>query len=61
MVNLYVCQSVHLGRNLIPNVGESFELILVDLLNDALLDRRQNGFLACKVLVEVIDVPFGFL
>lgn len=50
-----------LGCSLIPEVGESFEFILVDLLDDAVFHGRQDGFFTCKVLVEVIDVPFGFL
>lgn len=52
---------VCLGHSLVSDVGESFKLILVDLLDDAVLRRRQVGFFTCKVLVKVIHVPFGFL
>ena len=53
--------STRLGRSLVSEVGESFELVLVDLLDDAAVRRRQDGFFARKVLVKVIHVPFGFL
>lgn len=56
-----VCQCVCLGHSLVSKVGESFKLILVDLLDDAVVHRRQVGFFTCKVLVKVIHIPFGFL
>lgn len=56
-INVCVC----LGHSLVSKVGESFKLILVDLLDDAVVHWRQNGFFACKVLVEVVHIPFGFL
>ncbi len=56
-----VCVCVFLGHSLVSKVGESFKLILVDLLDDAVFHRRQDGLLTCKVLVEVVHIPFGFL
>ena len=58
-MTLYVL--VRLSCSLLSEVGETFELILVDLLDDAVLHRRQDGFFASKVLVKVVHVPFGFL
>ena len=57
-MKLTVCA---LSRSLVSEVGEAFELILVDLLDDVVLHRRQDGFLTSKVLVKVVHVPFGFL
>lgn len=54
-------QSLRLSCGLISTVGESFELILVDLLDDGVIHRSQNRLLAREVLVKVIDIPFGFL
>lgn len=56
-----VCQCVCLGHSLISKVGESFKLILVYLLDDVVVHRRQDGFLTREVLVKVVHVPFGFL
>lgn len=49
------------GRRLVSKVGETFELVLVDLLDDVGVRRRQHGLLPSKVLVKVVHVPFGFL
>jgi len=56
-----VCVCVCLAHSLVSTVGEPFELVLVDLLDDVVLHRRQVGFLSREVLVEVVHVPFGFL
>ena len=56
-----VSASARLGRRLVSEVGESFELVLVDLLDDAAVRRRQDGLFTREVLVKVIHVPFGFL
>lgn len=55
--------SLHVGVtdicSLVCKEGESFELVLVDLLDDAVVDGCQNGFFTRKVLVKVIDVWFS--
>lgn len=42
-------------------VGEVLELVLVDLLDDGLVGRRQHRVLLGEVLVEVIHISLGFL
>lgn len=49
------------GRGLVSKVGEPFELVLVDLLDDVGVRRRQHRLLSSEVLVKVVHVPFGFL
>lgn len=60
-MNLVVCWFWDLCRGVVSTVGKSFELVLVDLLDDAVVHGCQDRFFTCKVLVKVIDVPFGFL
>lgn len=50
-----------LGQSLFTEVGEAFKLVLVDLLDDGLIHRRQHRLLAGEVLVKVVDVSLGFL
>lgn len=50
-----------LRRDVVRKVGETFELVLVDLLDRAVVHRRQDGFFSREVLVKVVHVPFGFL
>lgn len=54
-------QASVLRQDLFAEVGEAFELILVDLFNNGVLHWREHRLLAGKVLVKIIDVPFGFL
>lgn len=51
-----------LGQSLLPSkVGETLELVLVDLLNNGVFYRGEDRLLASEVLVKVVHVPFGFL
>lgn len=49
------------GRGLVSKVGEPFELVLVDLLDDVAVRWRQHRLLPREILVKVVHVPFGFL
>lgn len=55
------CMSVILGLRLLWRcVREVLELLLVDLSDDGLVRRGQNGVLLREVLVEIIHISFGF-
>lgn len=55
------CHCVWLGQSIVPNVGKSFKLILVDLFDYTVVHWCQDRLFPCEVLVEVIHIPFGFL
>ena len=49
------------GHQVFPEVGEAFEFLLVDLLHNCFIHKREYWLFPGKVLVKVIDVSFGFL
>lgn len=55
------CQCVCLGQSVVPKVGKSFKLILVDLFDYTVVHWCQDRLFAREILVKVIHVPFGFL
>lgn len=55
------CHCVCLGQSIVPKVGKSFKLILVDLFDYTVVHWCQDRLFTCEILVEVIHIPFGFL
>lgn len=55
------CPRVCLGQCVVPKVGKSFKLILVDLFDYVVVHWCQDRLFTCEILVEVIHIPFGFL
>lgn len=56
-----LCHCVCLGQSIVPKVGKSFKLILVDLFDYTVVHWCQDRLFTCEILVEVIHIPFGFL
>lgn len=52
---------VCLGQSVVPKVGKSFKLILVDLFDYTVVHWCQDRLFTCEILVEVIHISFGFL
>lgn len=48
------------GHQVFTKVGEAFEFLLVDLLHNCFIHKREYRLFPGKVLVKIIDISFGF-